>query len=148
MSPHCTLTFSLYHSSVPALPCCAAGVESQGQLPSSSYRLGVRPAPLHELYDARMTAALRRALCQFDRRLRGFVGPEALLHGVETRTSAPVSSCGVLLLGAVLYYTEAGMLLVLRTKSFRLMHLHGVTVKELYVVGNCDSEKFRSSTCA
>ena len=33
---------------------------------------------------------LRRALPHFDRRMPGFVGPEATLVGVETRTSAPL----------------------------------------------------------
>ncbi|PLY04512.1 MAG: hypothetical protein C0622_02790, partial [Desulfuromonas sp.] len=37
-----------------------------------------------------VTTELQRALPQFDRRMRGFVGPEAVLIGVETRTSAPV----------------------------------------------------------
>ncbi len=34
--------------------------------------------------------SLRKALPVFNRRMRGFVGPEAVLIGVETRTSAPV----------------------------------------------------------
>ena len=37
-----------------------------------------------------VTTGLRRALPQFNRRMRGFVGPEATLVGVETRTSAPL----------------------------------------------------------
>ena len=37
-----------------------------------------------------MTASLRKALPVFNQRMRGFVGPEATLIGVETRTSAPV----------------------------------------------------------
>ncbi|KAG2425705.1 hypothetical protein HXX76_013547 [Chlamydomonas incerta] len=67
-----------------------SGDLSVGPLPSSSYRLGVLSAPLHELYAPPLTEALRQALRRFDRRLRGFVTEEALLHGVETRTSAPV----------------------------------------------------------
>jgi uncharacterized FAD-dependent dehydrogenase len=57
---------------------------------SSSYRMGVKTAPLHELYPPFVTAAIRAALIDFDRRMPGFVSPEAILHGVETRTSAPV----------------------------------------------------------
>jgi uncharacterized FAD-dependent dehydrogenase len=34
--------------------------------------------------------ALRRALPQFERRMRGFLTAEAILTGVETRTSAPL----------------------------------------------------------
>lgn len=59
-------------------------------LPTSSYRLGVRSAPLHDIYNPHMTVALREALLKFDRRMPGFVCDSALLHGVETRTSAPV----------------------------------------------------------
>ena len=63
---------------------------SQGELPSSSYRLGVRAAPLHELYAPDLTESLRRAIAKFERRMPGFAGPQGLLHGVETRTSSPV----------------------------------------------------------
>ncbi|MEE4253193.1 MAG: FAD-dependent monooxygenase [Desulfuromusa sp.] len=37
-----------------------------------------------------VTAALRKALPYFNQRMRGFIGPEATLIGVETRTSAPL----------------------------------------------------------
>lgn len=37
-----------------------------------------------------MTEGLREALEAFERRMPGFVCDEALLHGVETRTSSPV----------------------------------------------------------
>ncbi len=37
-----------------------------------------------------VTRSLRQALPAFNRRMRGFIGPEATLIGVETRTSAPV----------------------------------------------------------
>jgi len=57
---------------------------------SSSYRMGIKPAPCHEIYPAFVTEALRKALLKFDREMPGFICDEALLHGVETRTSAPV----------------------------------------------------------
>jgi hypothetical protein len=59
-------------------------------LPTTSYRLGVTRAELHTLYSAPLTAAIQTALRRFDARMPGFAGPSALLHGVETRTSAPV----------------------------------------------------------
>ena len=60
-------------------------------IPSSSYRLGVQSAPCHELYPPALTTALRHALVDyFNHTLPGFVCDEALLHGVETRTSSPV----------------------------------------------------------
>lgn len=67
-----------------------AGVPSEGELPSSSYRLGVTAAPLHELYPPPITQALRDGLRKFARSMPGFDCDQALLHGVETRTSAPV----------------------------------------------------------
>ena len=66
------------------------GVPSQEPLPESSYRLGVTAAPLHELYPPRITDALRRGIRQFVASMPGFDCDAALLHGVETRTSAPV----------------------------------------------------------
>ena len=60
-------------------------------LPGTSYRLGLISAPLHDLYPPVLTNALREALGRFERRIPGFAGSEALLIGVETRTSAPVT---------------------------------------------------------
>ncbi|KAK4781305.1 hypothetical protein SAY87_017411 [Trapa incisa] len=59
-------------------------------IPSSSYRLGVRAANLHDLFPSHITEALQRSISMFDEELPGFVTKEALLHGVETRTSAPI----------------------------------------------------------
>lgn len=57
--------------------------------PRSSYHPGVAQADLDLLYPATVREALRTALRTFDRRMRGFVTDEALLLGVETRTSSP-----------------------------------------------------------
>jgi uncharacterized FAD-dependent dehydrogenase len=62
----------------------------EGSQPSSSYRMGVKAAACHEIYPPFITEALRKALRHFDKEMPGFVSEEALLHGVETRTSAPV----------------------------------------------------------
>lgn len=59
-------------------------------VPSSSYRLGVRAASLHELFPAHITKTLQESILMFDKELPGFISKEALLHGVETRTSSPV----------------------------------------------------------
>lgn len=53
-------------------------------------RLGVKPALLHETYSQPLTSALKKAMLQFERRMPGFATDVGLLHGVETRTSAPV----------------------------------------------------------
>lgn len=46
--------------------------------------------PLDGVLPDFVSAALRRSLPVFDRRLRGFAIPDAILSGVETRTSAPL----------------------------------------------------------
>jgi len=63
---------------------------SSEDIPSSSYRMGVKLARCDLIYPEFVTEALRKSLLQFDRRMPGFITSEALLHGVETRTSAPV----------------------------------------------------------
>ena len=55
----------------------------------TSYRPGVTHADLSLLYPPQLQAALRLGLGTFGRRMRGYLTDEALLIGVETRTSAP-----------------------------------------------------------
>jgi hypothetical protein len=55
----------------------------------SSYRPGLVHADLSALYAPALRDALRGALRAFDRQMRGFVTDEAILVGVETRTSSP-----------------------------------------------------------
>uniref|UniRef100_A0A2N9EYW1 FAD-binding domain-containing protein n=1 Tax=Fagus sylvatica TaxID=28930 RepID=A0A2N9EYW1_FAGSY len=56
----------------------------------NSYRLGVKAANLHELFPIHITEALQHSISTFDKELPGFISSEALLHGVETRTSSPI----------------------------------------------------------
>jgi uncharacterized FAD-dependent dehydrogenase len=56
----------------------------------SSYRFGTRPGRLDQLLPPRITRAIGRALARFEREIPGFAGAEALLVGVETRSSGPV----------------------------------------------------------
>ncbi|CAA0821102.1 FAD/NAD(P)-binding oxidoreductase family protein [Striga hermonthica] len=63
---------------------------SVSSLPPSSYRLGVKASNLHELFPTDITEALQSAISMFDEELPGFASSNALLHGVETRTSSPV----------------------------------------------------------
>ena len=59
--------------------------------PPSSYRLGVKPSPCHEIYPRPLVKALQDALVNhFERQMPGYVCDEGLLHAVETRTSSPV----------------------------------------------------------
>ena len=55
----------------------------------TSYRPALVHADLSTLFPPAVQAALRAGLRTFDRRMRGFVTDEAVLIGVETRTSAP-----------------------------------------------------------
>ncbi len=65
--------------------------ELSESIPSSSYRLGVTPARLDSIYPEPLYRALSHALVhEFDHQMTGFLCNEALLHGVETRTSSPV----------------------------------------------------------
>jgi hypothetical protein len=57
---------------------------------SPTYPLGVTYADLAECLPGFVVASLREAAPVFDRRLRGFATPDAVLTGVETRSSSPV----------------------------------------------------------
>lgn len=57
---------------------------------AASYQPGVHPSDLNALLPPPMIAALREALPAFARRVRGYDHPDAVLTGVETRTSSPV----------------------------------------------------------
>jgi uncharacterized FAD-dependent dehydrogenase len=62
-------------------------------LPKTSYIPGVTPVALDEILDSGdvpIAARLRQALVRFDERLRGYVSNDAVLLGVESRTSSPV----------------------------------------------------------
>ena len=55
-----------------------------------SYRPGVRLTSLADALPDYAIAAIREALPAFDRQIRGFAMPDAVLTGVETRTSSPL----------------------------------------------------------
>lgn len=59
-------------------------------LPDCSYQPGITSAPLHELLPAALSRRLQDGLKDFGRTMRGYVTEEAILVGVETRTSSPV----------------------------------------------------------
>lgn len=59
-------------------------------LPECSSPNPVVAAPLHELLPAFVVDGMATGLAVFERRMRGLISPDALLVGVETRTSAPV----------------------------------------------------------
>jgi uncharacterized FAD-dependent dehydrogenase len=55
-----------------------------------SYKPGVTPTDLAACLPDYAIAAIREALPAFGRQIRGFDRPDAVLTGVETRTSAPL----------------------------------------------------------
>ena len=55
-----------------------------------SYQPGVRPADLATCLPDFVTAAIRQAIPRFERQIPGFAMADAVLTGVETRTSSPV----------------------------------------------------------
>ncbi|MGC4086309.1 MAG: hypothetical protein QM756_00145 [Polyangiaceae bacterium] len=66
---------------------------ASSSVPESSYIPGLLAADLHGVLDAAgvpLAAKLGRALEAFGRRLHGYVSDEAVLIGVESRTSAPL----------------------------------------------------------
>ena len=63
--------------------------ESLGSI-AASYQPGVQPSDLNALLPPPMIAALREALPAFAGRVSGYDHPDAVLTGVETRTSSPV----------------------------------------------------------
>jgi hypothetical protein len=59
-------------------------------VPKSSYRRGIWPADLSTVFPEAINTSLRRAVRSFDDKMRGFLTDDAILIGVETRTSSPV----------------------------------------------------------
>lgn len=62
----------------------------QGSVGESSCPSGVVAAPLHELFPEDFKKYFVEALKKFDQEMPGFVGEQAVLHGVESRTSCPI----------------------------------------------------------
>lgn len=65
------------------------GQDSQN-LPESSYHPGTIPAPLHELLPAHVAERLQEAFPMVNQKMRGYYTKDALLLGVESRTSSPI----------------------------------------------------------
>lgn len=68
----------------------AGDIEDSDAAVRPTYRPGVTPADLHGCLPEPVSAMLAEGLGAFDRKIRGFGRPGALLTGVETRTSAPL----------------------------------------------------------
>ena len=64
--------------------------QMSGDLPETSYRPGVVSAPLYELLPECVTSRLQKAFPLINNKMRGYYTEDALLLGVESRTSSPV----------------------------------------------------------
>ena len=59
-------------------------------LPEVSYQPGIRSAPLHELLPAEIGKRLQIGFSEFGKKMRGYLSNDAVIVGVESRTSSPV----------------------------------------------------------
>ena len=66
------------------------GGRESATLPATSYHPGITAAPLHTLLPSPLVQRLQEGFRRFGASMRGFVTEDALLVGVETRTSSPV----------------------------------------------------------
>jgi len=67
-----------------------AGRNSKGEL-RSTYKPGVTSARLDRILPEFASTALRAAMADYNKRMKGFVSEQAMIVGVESKTSAPVS---------------------------------------------------------
>ena len=63
---------------------------ASSSLPSTSYIPGLKSSRLDKWMPDFMASALRKGIASFDRKMRGYVTPDAIVVGVESRTSTPV----------------------------------------------------------
>ncbi len=56
----------------------------------TTYRPGLAHQDLAQLFPAWLTTSLKQAIRTFDKKMRGFITDDALLIGIEARTSSPV----------------------------------------------------------
>lgn len=59
-------------------------------LPAVSYQPGITSAPLHELLPEEIGKRLQLGFKEFGKKMRGYLSNEAVILGVESRTSSPV----------------------------------------------------------
>jgi len=64
--------------------------KASGTLPSSSYRPGIESSDLHAWLPSFIAERLQAGFKRFDAKARGFLTNDAIVLGVETRTSSPV----------------------------------------------------------
>lgn len=78
-----------YYAPAQTIPDYLAG-QLRKQPGATTYRPGLVHADLNRLYPQHLTDALKAALRRFDRKMHGFISEDAILIGIESRTSSPV----------------------------------------------------------
>lgn len=66
------------------------GRKGSRDLPGTSYRRGIDPDRIDQLFAKGIVTRLSEGLTEFGRKIKGYITEEATLIGVETRTSSPV----------------------------------------------------------
>ena len=59
-------------------------------LPQVSYQPGIKSAPLHELLPQEIGKRLQLGFIEFGKKMRGYLSNDAVIVGVESRTSSPI----------------------------------------------------------
>ena len=59
-------------------------------LPKSSYIPGLTSTPLHDILPNFITSRLIKSIAIFDKKMHGYLSEEAIMVGVESRTSSPI----------------------------------------------------------
>ncbi len=78
-----------YHAPAQRLLDFVKGQKSKGTL-TSSYLPGIQSARMDKILPSFIADSLRQAVGDYNQKMRGFLHPEAMVVGVETKTSSPV----------------------------------------------------------
>ncbi|MEY4632492.1 MAG: hypothetical protein RIQ81_2612 [Pseudomonadota bacterium] len=79
-----------YHAPAQRLVDFMKGRESKGVL-NSTYKPGITNHRMDQLLPDFIVSALRGAMSEYNKTMRGYLSPEAIVVGLESKTSAPVS---------------------------------------------------------
>ncbi len=78
-----------YHSPAQRIGDFIKGRLSKGEM-RSSYKPGVSSARIDQILPSFVVESLRGALTEYNKKMHGFISDEAIVAGVETKTSAPI----------------------------------------------------------
>ena len=55
-----------------------------------TYEIGYEFANLNEIYEKKLSDCIKKSILEMEKKVNGFANPDAILTGIETRTSSPV----------------------------------------------------------